>query len=80
VPNLNPQEVKDWRLEVNYDTTRAALYYPWIEVMDMANGGGKTRLAVSLSICSCRSWKKRWRRPELRSVASPKHPGLDSMR
>jgi len=41
-PNLNPQEVKDWRLEVNYDTTRAALYYPWIEIMDMANGGGKT--------------------------------------
>lgn len=42
LPNLNPQEVKDWRLEVNYDTSRAALYYPWIEIMDMASGGGKT--------------------------------------
>lgn len=43
IPNLNPQEVKEWRLKVNYDTTRAALYYPWIEVMDMASGGGKTK-------------------------------------
>lgn len=42
-PNLNPQEVKDWRLSANYDTTRAALYYPWIEIMDMANGNGKTK-------------------------------------
>lgn len=38
-PNLSPQEVYDWRMEVNYDTTRAALYYPWIEVADMAHPG-----------------------------------------
>ncbi len=43
LPNLNPQEAKDWRLQVNYDTTRAAVYYPWIEVMDMAAGTGKTK-------------------------------------
>jgi uncharacterized protein len=43
IPNLNPQEAKEWRLKVNYDTTRAALYYPWIEIMDMASGGGKTK-------------------------------------
>jgi phage tail sheath protein FI len=43
LPNLNPQEVKEWRLKVNYDTTRAALYYPWLEVMDMASGSGKTK-------------------------------------
>jgi hypothetical protein len=43
LPNLNPQEMKDWRMEVNYDSTRAAMYYPWIEIMDMASGGGKTK-------------------------------------
>jgi hypothetical protein len=43
IPNLNPQEAKEWRLKVNYDTTRAALYYPWIEIMDMAAGTGKTK-------------------------------------
>jgi phage tail sheath protein FI len=43
LPNLNPQEAKEWRLEANYDTTRAALYYPWIEIVDMS-GGGKTKL------------------------------------
>lgn len=43
-PGLTPQEVYDWRMEVNYDTTRAALYYPWIEVVDPVAGGGKTHL------------------------------------
>jgi hypothetical protein len=43
LPNLNPQEAKEWRLEANYDTTRAALYYPWIEIVDMT-AGGKTKL------------------------------------
>jgi hypothetical protein len=41
-PGLNPQEVYDWRMMVNYDTSRAALYYPWIEVVDNVAGGGKT--------------------------------------
>ena len=36
-PNLSPQEVYDWRMAVNYDTTRAALYYPWIEVANPLN-------------------------------------------
>jgi phage tail sheath protein FI len=43
-PNLMPQEVKEWRLQVNYDTTRAALYYPWIEIADMTGKNGRTRL------------------------------------
>ena len=43
LPNLNPQEAKEWRLEANYDSTRAALYYPWIEIVDMT-AGGKTKL------------------------------------
>jgi phage tail sheath protein FI len=38
-PNLNPQQMKEWRLQVNYDSTRAALYYPWIEVLDPVVAG-----------------------------------------
>lgn len=41
-PGLSPQEVHEWRMRVNYDTSRAALYYPWIEVNDPVAGGGKT--------------------------------------
>jgi phage tail sheath protein FI len=41
-PNLNPQQAKEWRLQVNYDSTRAALYYPWIEVLD-PTAPGKTK-------------------------------------
>lgn len=43
-PGLMPQEVKEWRMTVNYDSTRAALYYPWIEIGDMTGGNGRTRL------------------------------------
>ena len=43
-PNLMPQEVKEWRNQVNYDTTRAALYYPWIEIADLTGSNGRTRM------------------------------------
>jgi phage tail sheath protein FI len=34
-PNLLPQEVLEWRMNTaGYDSKMAALYYPWIEVMD----------------------------------------------
>ena len=34
-PNLTPQEVKKWRMDVaGFDSSYAALYYPWITVMD----------------------------------------------
>jgi phage tail sheath protein FI len=37
-PYLTPQEAKDWRMnEVGYDTSYAAVYYPWIEVWDSIN-------------------------------------------
>ncbi|NWF69245.1 MAG: phage tail sheath family protein [Chloroflexi bacterium] len=42
-PGLMPQQVKEWRMQVNYDTTRAALYYPWIETADMTGANGRTR-------------------------------------
>jgi phage tail sheath protein FI len=43
-PKLMPQQVKEWRLQVNYDSSRAALYYPWIEIADMTGGNGRTRV------------------------------------
>ena len=34
-PGLLPQEIYDWRMKTaGYDSKMAALYYPWIEVMD----------------------------------------------
>lgn len=34
-PNLTPQEIKNWRMNVaGFDSSYAALYYPWITVMD----------------------------------------------
>ena len=34
-PGLNAQQVKDWRMDVaGYDSKYAALYWPWIKVMD----------------------------------------------
>ena len=43
-PNMMPQQMKEWRNTVNYDSTRAALYYPWIEIADMTGKNGRTRL------------------------------------
>ncbi len=42
-PGLIPQQAKEWRLNVNYDSSRAAVYYPWIEVADQTGGNGRTR-------------------------------------
>ncbi len=34
-PNLTPQEVKNWRMNIaGFDSSYAAMYYPWIQVMD----------------------------------------------
>lgn len=34
-PDLNPQQVNKWRMDVaGYDSSYAALYYPWIQVQD----------------------------------------------
>ncbi|MGK8501084.1 phage tail sheath family protein [Nocardia asiatica] len=38
-PGLGPQQVKEWRVEkAGYDSKYAALYYPWIKVLDPATG------------------------------------------
>lgn len=32
-PDMNPQQINNWRMkEANYDSKYAALYYPWIEI------------------------------------------------
>lgn len=36
-PNLNAQGAKEWREYVNFDTSYAAMYYPWIEVADLSD-------------------------------------------
>ncbi|WP_158852235.1 phage tail sheath family protein [Saccharothrix deserti] len=37
-PDLNPQQVKDWRMNgAGYDSKYAALYYPWIKIFDPAS-------------------------------------------
>ena len=44
-PGLNAQQAKEWREFVNYDSSYAALYYPWIEVADLS-GTGSTRKLI----------------------------------
>ena len=41
-PSLSPQEIEAWRLEIlGFDTTHAALYYPWVEVPNLSGAGIK---------------------------------------
>ncbi|MFF4369382.1 phage tail sheath family protein [Streptomyces sp. NPDC001594] len=38
-PDLNAQQVKEWRVdEAGYDSKYAALYWPWVSVLDPASG------------------------------------------
>lgn len=38
-PGLNPQQVKEWRLDkAGYDSAYAALFWPWVKVADPATG------------------------------------------
>lgn len=38
-PGLNAQQLRDWRMDfAGYDSKYAALYWPWIRVMDPATG------------------------------------------
>jgi phage tail sheath protein FI len=38
-PALNAQQIKDWRIEdAGYDSKFAALYWPWVKVMNPASG------------------------------------------
>jgi phage tail sheath protein FI len=36
-PDMTPQEIKQWRMDVTgFDSSYAAMYYPWIQIMDQA--------------------------------------------
>ena len=38
-PGMKPQEIQNWRVNIaNYDSSYAALYYPWIRVFDPMAG------------------------------------------
>lgn len=42
-PGLTAQQAKEWREYVNFDTSYAAMYYPWIEVADFSGGPRPTK-------------------------------------
>ena len=44
-PELNPQQAKEWRELVNFDTSYAAMYYPWIKVVDLSGTNSAGKLA-----------------------------------
>ncbi|MGC9347763.1 MAG: phage tail sheath family protein [Anaerolineae bacterium] len=43
-PGMNAQQAQAWRNYVNFDTSYAALYYPWIRVADLSGGGSTSKL------------------------------------
>jgi phage tail sheath protein FI len=47
-PDMNPQQIRDWRMTtVNYDSKYGALYYPWIKVANpLRNGNGSSSIYV----------------------------------
>lgn len=42
-PGLSAQQAKEWREYVNYDTSYAAMYYPWVEVADLSDSPQTTK-------------------------------------
>ncbi len=43
-PGLNAQQAKEWREYINFDSSYAALYYPWIEIADLSGAGSTLKL------------------------------------
>ncbi|MEM5775693.1 MAG: phage tail sheath subtilisin-like domain-containing protein, partial [Anaerolineaceae bacterium] len=43
-PGLNAQQAKEWRDYINFDSSYAALYYPWIQVADLSGEGSTLKL------------------------------------
>ncbi len=43
-PGLNAQQAIEWRNYINFDSSFAALYYPWIQIADLSGGGSTTKL------------------------------------
>ena len=46
-PGLNAQQIKEWRVDkAGYDSKYAALYWPWIKVLDPATGQMRLRATI----------------------------------
>jgi phage tail sheath protein FI len=46
-PDLNAQQVKDWRMDTaGYDSKYAAMYYPWITVANPTPGATSTTITI----------------------------------
>jgi uncharacterized protein len=46
-PDLNAQEVQDWRMNIaGYDSKYAAMYYPWINVADPTPGAKSSTVSI----------------------------------
>ncbi|MBN1147928.1 MAG: phage tail sheath family protein [Anaerolineales bacterium] len=43
-PGLNAQQAIEWRRYINFDSSYAALYYPWIQVADLSGSGSTTKM------------------------------------
>jgi phage tail sheath protein FI len=43
-PGLNAQQAKEWRNYINFDSSYAALYYPWIKIADLSGSGSTTKM------------------------------------
>ncbi len=43
-PGLNAQQAKEWRQYVNFDSSYAAMYYPWIRIADLSGTGSTSKL------------------------------------
>ena len=43
-PGLNAQKAKEWRNYVNFDSSYAAMYYPWIKIADLSGSGSTTKM------------------------------------
>jgi uncharacterized protein len=43
-PGLNAQQAKEWRNYVNFDSSYAAMYYPWIRIANLSGSGSASKL------------------------------------
>jgi hypothetical protein len=43
-PGMNAQQAKEWRNYINFDSSFAALYYPWIQVADLSGSGSTSKM------------------------------------
>lgn len=43
-PGLNTQQAEEWRYYVNFDTSYAALYYPWVEIADFSDSPQRSKM------------------------------------